>query len=39
MRKEEVFEVLKNVYDPDYLDMSIIDIGLIDEEKLRSGAI
>lgn len=34
MRKEEVLEILKKVYDPDYRDKSIVDMGLINEEDI-----
>lgn len=29
MDKKEVLEVLKQVYDPDYIDRSVLDMGLV----------
>jgi len=35
LRKDEVLEVLRRVYDPDYVDTSVVDLGLIDEEDVK----
>ena len=37
IKKDDVFEVLRQVYDPDYwvLDKSIIDLGLVREDDVR----
>lgn len=32
MNKDDVVEVLKHVYDPDYPDRSIVDMGLVSAE-------
>lgn len=32
LTKQEVMEVLRHVYDPDYTDRSIVDMGLVTEE-------
>lgn len=34
MTKEEVLEVLRKIYDPDYQDKSIVDMGLAKEEDI-----
>ncbi|MFQ6124863.1 MAG: iron-sulfur cluster assembly protein [Candidatus Heimdallarchaeota archaeon] len=34
MRKEDVLEILKRVYDPDYRDKSIVELGLVNEEDI-----
>lgn len=33
--RREVLEILKNVYDPDYIDKSIVDMGLVDERDIN----
>jgi len=35
MRKDEVLEVLRHVHDPDYIDMSVVDLGLINEKDVK----
>lgn len=35
LAKREIFEILKNVYDPDYRDKSIIDMGLVNEDDIK----
>lgn len=35
MRKGEVMEILKKVYDPDYRDKSIVDLGLVSEDGIK----
>ena len=32
MDKREIFEVLNHVYDPDYVDRSVVDMGLVTED-------
>lgn len=34
MDKREVLEVLSRVYDPDYVDRSIVDMGLVTEDEI-----
>lgn len=34
MDKREVLEVLNRVYDPDYVDRSIVDMGLVTEDDI-----
>ncbi|GFP24879.1 hypothetical protein HKBW3S43_01333 [Candidatus Hakubella thermalkaliphila] len=34
MEKREILEILKRVYDPDYVDQSIVDMGLVSEEDI-----
>ncbi len=34
MEKKEILEILKRVYDPDYVDQSIVDMGLVSEEDI-----
>lgn len=34
MEKREILEVLKRVYDPDYLNRSVLDIGLVTEDDI-----
>lgn len=36
MRKEEVLDILKQVYDQDYRDISIVDMGLVWKEDIKS---
>ena len=33
--KDEVLEVLRHVYDPDYIDTSVVDLGLINGEDIK----
>lgn len=33
--KRQVLEILKRVYDPDYRDRSIVDMGLVDENSVH----
>jgi len=35
VRKEEVLEILKKVYDPDYRDKSVVDLGLVKEDDIK----
>ncbi len=35
MDKDDVLEVLKHVYDPDYRNKSIVEMGLIDPEDIK----
>jgi len=35
VRKDEVLEVLRHAYDPDYVNMSVVDLGLINEEDIK----
>lgn len=35
MEKYEILEILKNVYDPDYKDKSIVELGLVDENTIK----
>lgn len=35
MKKGDVLEILRNVYDPDYRDKSIVDLGLVKEEDIK----
>lgn len=35
MKKEEILEILKNVYDPDYRDKSIVEMGLVTEDDIE----
>lgn len=35
MKSEDVLEVLKNVYDPDYRDKSIVEMGLVDKDDIE----
>lgn len=35
MNRDEVLEVLKHVYDPDYRDRSIADMGLVTAEDIK----
>lgn len=35
MDKSDVLEVLKSVYDPDYRDRSIVDLGLVGEDDIQ----
>jgi metal-sulfur cluster biosynthetic enzyme len=35
IEKSHVIEVLKKVYDPDYKDKSIIDLGLVSEDDIK----
>lgn len=32
MEKKDVLEILRDVYDPDYRDRSIVDMGLVNED-------
>ncbi|KKM82454.1 hypothetical protein LCGC14_1319380, partial [marine sediment metagenome] len=32
--KEEILEVLNRVYDPDYIDRSVLDMGLVTEDDI-----
>lgn len=34
MNKAQVIEVLKQVYDPDYVDRSVVDMGLVTEDDI-----
>jgi len=34
MDKKTILEVLKQVYDPDYVDRSIVDMGLVTEDDI-----
>ncbi len=34
MDKKEILEVLQQVYDPDYVDRSIVDMGLVTEDDI-----
>lgn len=35
--KQQILEILKNLYDPDYLDRSIVDMGLVGENDINIG--
>ncbi len=35
MEKKKVLEILSQVYDPDYRDRSIIDLGLVCEDDIK----
>lgn len=35
MNKQEVLDVLTQVYDPDYRDRSVVDMGLVDEDSIE----
>jgi len=35
MEKKQVLEILKNVYDPDYRDKSIVELGLVNEQDIK----
>lgn len=35
MKKGEVLEILKRVYDPDYRDKSIVDMDLVKEDDIK----
>ncbi len=34
VNKEEILEVLNRVYDPDYIDRSVLDMGLVTEDDI-----
>ena len=34
MDKGEILEVLNRVYDPDYIDRSVVDMGLVTEDDI-----
>ena len=34
MDKREILEVLNRVYDPDYVDRSVLDMGLVTEDDI-----
>ena len=38
MDKREILEVLNWVYDPDYVDRSVLDMGLVTEDDIAIGA-
>lgn len=32
MEKQEILKILRQVYDPDYVDKSIVDMGLVEDD-------
>lgn len=39
MDKREILEVLNRVYDPDYVDRSVLDMGLVTEDDITMLAL
>ena len=37
MEKEEILDVLRKVYDPDYRDRSVVDMGLVSADDIEIG--
>lgn len=37
MEKEEILDILRQVYDPDYRDRSVVDMGLVSADDIEIG--